>query len=124
LGYNCVLFSYSQGRAESGSISSPVFFKREATGAEVSLGIHAFSDFGGKMRLLGHNFGSRHGQARAQSTKVKQGLYRRGRSSSFQKKFDPKFWPIGLASRACQIWSRKQKHPHFPSPSQANYSPK
>ena len=34
---------------------------------------------------------------------VKQGLYRRGRSSSFHEKFEPKFWHSGLASRVRQI---------------------
>jgi len=48
------------------------------------------------------------GQARALSTR---------RLSSFQKKFQPKFWPIGLASRARQSWSKKRKHTHFASPS-------
>ena len=41
------------------------------------------------------------GQARA---------YRRGRSSSVQKKFEPK-WLLGLASRARQSWSKKQNTP-------------
>ena len=31
---------------------------------------------------------------------------------------------MGLASRARQSWSKKQQHPHFPNPSQANPSPK
>jgi len=55
---------------------------------------------------------------------VNQGLYQHGRSSSLQKKFEPKFWPIGLASRASQSWSKIQKHPHFASSSQAKPSPK
>jgi len=41
----------------------------------------------------------------------KQGLYRRGRLSIFHKKVQPKFRPIGLASKAHQSWSKKQKHP-------------
>jgi len=51
-------------------------------------------------------------------------LYRRGRSFSFQKTFEPNFWSIGLASKARQNWSKNQKHPHFASLSQANPSPK
>ena len=35
-----------------------------------------------------------------------------------------KFWPIGLASRTRQSWSKKTNHPHFASLSQANPSPK
>ena len=40
-----------------------------------------------------------------------EGLYRRGRLSSSQTKFESKFWPIGLASRARQSWSKKQNTP-------------
>jgi len=47
------------------------------------------------------------GQARA--------LFRRGKPSSFQKKFEPKFWPIGLASRSRQSWS-KNNTPTFRAP--------
>jgi len=36
--------------------------------------------------------------------------------------FERKFWPIGLASRARQNWSKNQKHPHFARLSQANPS--
>jgi len=54
---------------------------------------------------------------------AKKGLYRRGRLSSVHKKFQPKSWPIGLTSRARQNWSKKRKHPHFASPSQANPHP-
>ena len=40
-----------------------------------------------------------------------QGLYRHGRSRSFQKKFEPKFWLIGLASRLSQSWTKIQIYP-------------
>jgi len=78
---------------------------------------HAFSDFGGKwgfwaMTLVPNML---EGQARALSTRE---------IIQFQKKFETKFWLIGLASRALQSWSKKRKHPHFASPCQANPSPK
>jgi len=38
----------------------------------------------------------------------------------FPKRFEPKFWRIGLASRASESWSKIQKHPHFGSSSQEN----
>ena len=41
----------------------------------------------------------------------KQGLYRRGRLSIFHKKVQPKFRPIGLASKAHQSWSKKENTP-------------
>jgi len=96
---------------------------------------------------LGHNFGSRHARRSSKGSinaadhlvskkslsqnfgpldwrpgpvKLRQ-KKRRGRSSSFQKKFEPKFWPIGLASRARQTSSKKT---HFASLSQANPLPK
>jgi len=40
-GYNCVLFSYSQGRAESGGIASPILSKgRQRGGANFSSQYH------------------------------------------------------------------------------------
>ena len=54
---------------------------------------------------------------------MKQELYRRGRSCSFQKQFAPKFWSMGLASRARQNWSKNRKHPNFASPPKAKPSP-
>jgi len=69
------------------------------------------------MRFLGHNFGSRHARRSSKgSIDAKDHLVSK-------KKFEPKFWLIGLASRARQIWSKKQKHLPFASLSQANPSP-
>jgi len=67
---------------------------------------------------LGHNFGSRH--ARRSS----KGSIDAGDHLVFKKRLSQIFWLIGLASRARQSSSKKQKHPHFASLSQANPSPK
>ena len=105
-----------------GSNSSLAYFSGELSRVIASYSsrqweTHAFSDVGGKMLFWPITLV-------ADMLKACQGLYRRGRSSSFQKKFEPKFWPIGLAFRARQSWSNIQKQPQVASPSQANPSPK
>ena len=77
---------------------------------------HAFFDFGGKMGFLGQNLGSRHAR------RSNKGSIDAGDHLVSNKKFEPKFRPIGLASRARQSWSKKTKHPQFASLSQANPS--
>jgi len=79
---------------------------------------HAFSDFVGKMGFWGHNFGSRHAR-RSSKVFIDAGDY-----LVATKSFRENFCPIGLASRIRQIWSKKRKHTHFASQSQANPSPK
>ena len=108
-------YSYSSLASSSGELSRVI-----ASYSSRQWETHAFSDFGGKMGFLGFWFQT--------CQKVKQGLYRRGRSSSFQKKFEPKFWPISLAFRARQSWSKNQKHPilrasprRIPHPNKKNF---
>jgi len=70
------------------------------------------------MRFLGHNFGSRH--ARRSS----KGSIDVGDHLVFKKRLSQNFGTLDWASRACQSQSKKTKHPHFASLSQANPSPK
>ena len=60
--------------------------------------------------FFGHNFGSRH--ARRSS----KGSNDAGDHLVSNKKFESKFRPIGLASKARQILSKKQKRPTFRAP--------
>jgi len=57
------------------------------------------------MRFLDHNFGSRH--ARRSS----KGSIDAGDRLVSKKMFEPKFWPIGLASRAVKVGQKAQNTP-------------
>ena len=92
--------SYSSLASSSGELSRVI-----ASYCSRQWETHAFSEFGGKMRFLGHNFGSRH--ARRSS----KGSIDAGDHLISKKKFEPKFWPIGLASRVRQSWSKNPKTP-------------
>jgi len=69
------------------------------------------------MVFLGRNFDCRHARRSSQGS-IDAGDH------LVSQKFEPKFWPIGLASRARQSWSKNPKHTHFVNLSQANPSPK
>jgi len=78
---------------------------------------HAFSDFGGKMGFLGHNFGSRHAR-RTSMGSIDAGDH------LVSKNVWSKLLAHWIGVQGLSNLVKKQKHPHFPSRSQANPSPK
>jgi len=78
---------------------------------------HAFSDFGGKMGFLGHNFGSRHTR-RSNKSSIDAGDH------LVSKKVSAKILAHWIGVQGPSKLVKKQKTPPFARPSQAKPSPK